>query len=60
MKQQQQQQQHCNGHIFEDHLGKAVQYEDKTLRIFTEARDDGVAVASTMSYASRLHHAPDR
>jgi len=44
-----------NGHFFEDNLAKPAQERLN----FTEARDDGVAVASAAPYANYLHLAPD-
>jgi len=44
---------------FQDNLGKPAP-ERLTILYFTEARDDGVAVASAGPYANHLHHTPDR
>jgi len=43
----------------EQNLGKPAP-EKYTIRDFTAARDDGVAVASAGPYANHLHLAPDR
>jgi len=45
--------------LFQDNLGKLAP-EGKTILDFNEARDDGVAVASTGPYANHLHLALDR
>jgi len=45
--------------FFQDNLGKPAP-ERQTILDFTEARDDGVAVASAGPYANHLHHTPDR
>jgi len=45
--------------LFQNNLGKPAP-EMKTILDFTEARDDGVAVASAGSYANHLHLTLDR
>jgi len=45
--------------FFQDNLGKPAP-ERQTILDFTEARHDGVAVASAGPYANHLHHTPDR
>jgi len=44
--------------FFQDNLDKPAP-EKQNLLDFSEARDDGVAVASAGPYANHLHHAPD-
>ena len=42
-------------------LSRVSRYQKgRTILDFTEARDDGVAVASAGPYANHLHLAPDR
>ena len=45
--------------FFQDNVGKQVP-EEQNIVGFTEARDDGVAVASTGPRLSDLHLFPDR
>ena len=44
---------------FQDNLGKMVQ-ERLTILDFNEARDDNVAVASSVLYANYLHLIPEK
>jgi len=44
--------------FFEHSLGKPAPEGYETFQDFNEVRDDGVAVASTGSYANHLHFSP--